>query len=114
MRMNRLGSMASHPARPSLRIIGVAMLTERNKLYWLPRPNRHGDVISLMTRAGQTVGAIAKSQQGFVSERALFFTRRQAMQIAKAAGQIRTTRVVDGVKRTHEPVSDELYSEDLW
>lgn len=95
------------------RIIGVAMLVDE-RLYSLPRPNRHGNVIMHMALAGEDKGAISAAEQGFITDIGRFVGRREAMQIAKAAGQIRTTRVVDGITRTHEPVSDELYSEDLW
>jgi hypothetical protein len=96
------------------KIVGVAMITRAGKFYTLPMPNRHGDVIGAMRLDGVSVGDIAKAEQGFVTERGTYVGRIEAMHVAKAHGQIRTLRMVDGIERVHEPTGPELFSEDLW
>lgn len=94
-------------------IMGVALRLPSGRVWTAEKPHRHGDLIALMNRH-EARADVAAAEQGFYLEDYSFVGRAEAMQIAKAAGQIRTTRVVDGIERTHEPVGNELYSEDLW
>jgi hypothetical protein len=63
-------------------------------------PNRHSDLIKLMSEAawGEKV---AKSTQGFLTSEGKFVNREEAYQIALKSGQIKSN-------------NNRLYSEDLW
>lgn len=95
-------------------IIGVALMTPGGKLYGLPAPKRHGDVIRWLAREGYDPGFIAQCEQGFTGSDGAFLSREKAMEVAREHGLIRTVRVVDGIERAHEPTGSALYSEDLW
>lgn len=97
------------------RITGAAIRLARGTIYSGPFGGlRHGHLMHEMYNAGESVGDIAHAQQGFVTSERMFVDRAEGMKVAKAARQIRTTRVVDGIERTHEPTGAELYTEDLW
>jgi hypothetical protein len=84
-------------------IIGVAILEEgSNVVYSLPKPNRHSDVIKLMSEQEKTIKPI-KGIQGFITSTDRFVDRVEAGKIALASGQIKKLLF-----------SDKLYSEDLW
>jgi hypothetical protein len=73
-----------------------------NKVFSLPRPNRHHDVIRMIG------GIYGEDIQGFLDANGVFLTRKQAFYIAKASGQL---------NRNPDPKhyqGDELFSEDLW
>jgi hypothetical protein len=74
------------------------------KVYQLPRPARHHDVIRHMREAGIDAGDIAIGEQGFVSTEGRFLHRFAAQRVAREAGQIiRETAPAHG-----------LFSEDVW
>lgn len=78
-----------------------------NKVYQLPPPNRHHDIIRLIA-SENGVGINGPDVQGFVDEDGEFLTRKQAFALACVNGQL---------KRRTDPGTyqgNELYSEDLW
>ena len=85
-------------------IIGAAIQSQHNeKLYWLPKPNRHGDVIRHMVDSDKHPKPV-RGIQGFVTNTGEFLNREQAYEYAKAKDQILPGTGIRGV----------LYSEDLW
>lgn len=75
---------------------------EHTGVVWLPRPNRHADIIHFCV---YTLG-IPKpitATQGFMTSEGDFVEREEAGKIAVASGQIK--------KLNHPPL---LYTEDLW
>lgn len=82
-------------------IVAAAIKGENNKVYALPAPARHHDVIHVMAQAG--LPTPIKGEQGFIDSERGFVGRFQAGNIALAEGQI--TKLQWGNK---------LYSEDLW
>lgn len=72
------------------------------KIFDVPRPGRHHDVINLMRDRGYDLAACER--QGFTTSSGRFVNRREAMKIAKAAGQL-----------IAEPrYRDTLFSEDIF
>lgn len=72
------------------------------KIYSLPKPNRHHDVIRMIG------GISGPDVQGFVDEDGEFLTRKQAYALACVNGQLNRR---PGPGHYQGP---ELYSEDLW
>lgn len=82
-------------------ITGVAIRDLDGKVWSLPAPNRHYNVIHMIyTETKQQVPR--NWAQGFVTESGRFLTRRQARMVAQKTGQF--TGEVRGT----------LTSEDLW
>lgn len=84
-------------------ILGVAIQYE-GKVYMALRPCRHHHVIRQIAQANG-VGIKGPDVQGFFTNAMRFVDRREALQIALAAGQVIDPQAVRG---------DRLYSEDLW
>lgn len=84
-------------------ITHVALKLQNGRVFKLPKPARHGDVISYMATMSNR-GAIALATQGFVTAGGEFLNRREAMAVASINGQL---------KKGQEG-KPELYSEDLW
>jgi hypothetical protein len=84
----------------NITILQAALQTPSGLIITLPRPNRHSDLIKLMSEAawGEKV---AKSTQGFLTSEGKFVNREEAYQIALKSGQIKSN-------------NNRLYSEDLW
>ncbi|NQT91469.1 MAG: hypothetical protein HQ559_01815 [Lentisphaerae bacterium] len=73
-----------------------------DKVWSLPRPARHGDVIgAVYDEVGGPVGD--RYEQGFVTDDGRFVGRREAFLIARHAGQI-----------VNDEAHDILFTEDLW
>lgn len=81
------------------KIVGVAIRTQNGKLYALGPPDRHSDVIALMTK-----DEYYNSDQGFVTNNFRFVDREEGLKIAKEANQI--------IRQAGDP--DYLSSENLW
>ena len=81
-------------------IVGVA-IKFKGKLYTLPRPNRHHNVIKMIVE--ETHGPVHENEQGFVTDVGRFLTREEAVRYAIASGQLPTI-----FRR------ERLFSEDLW
>lgn len=80
-------------------IVAAAVISEDKKLYSLPRPARHADV--LLDMIAKQVAPIGK--KGFLLSDGSFADRRQALVVAKRSGQY-----------CGDDVSPELISEDVW
>jgi hypothetical protein len=70
--------------------------------YSVPRPKRHAEVVRLMAAGGY--GPEKMHDQGFLTSRSRFVDRKEALQIALAAGQITAPKF--------QP--NQLFSEDVW
>lgn len=73
-----------------------------NKVFSLPAPNRHHDVIRMIG------GISGPDVQGFLDANGVFLNRKQAFEVATQTGQI---------KRPDTPGTyqgPQLFSEDLW
>lgn len=77
------------------------------KIYSLPAPNRHHNVIREIAKENG-VGIKSYDIQGFINDQGDFLTRRQGMQYARSCGQLNRK------DETGSYQGDELYSEDLW
>lgn len=87
---------------PIITVELAAIQGKDGKIYSLPRPGRHNDVIDLMRKAGIT-GPIPQASQGFLLSDGQFVDRITAAKIALANGQIRKL-----------PRSIGLFTQDLW
>ena len=85
-----------------LKITGVAIMYA-GKLYSLPAPKRHHDVIRSIPG-----GVKGPDKQGFVLADGTFLGRKEAMTLAETNGQLKRRA---GKEFYQGP---ELYSEDLW
>ena len=75
--------------------------------YTMPRPNRHGDIISRLNSLGLRDVALA-GEQGFMTSSGEFATRWQALRIAANAEQVKYELLKRG------GIESELFTEDLW
>lgn len=89
-----------------MHIAHVAIMFE-GKVYSLPRPKRHHDVIALIyNELGRTGGRqhAIRGEQGFLSDDGRFLDRKEALIVAKNANQL--------IRKTSPDYL--LFSEDLW
>jgi len=89
-------------------IVAVAIKTSDGIIHFLPKPNRHNDVIHALHIATETQYKmnkliLAHGEQGFITSEGNFVDRKVAGQIAIKCGQI---------EKLEFPPN--LYSEDLW
>jgi len=82
-------------------ITHVAIL-QQDRIYSLPKPNRHADVIRMMITEHGMEGPV-NGIQGFLTEIGGFMNRKDAAKFAVASGQVKNLNV-----------EGELFSEDLW
>lgn len=85
---------------PYGKIVSAAVFLD-DTIYQLPPPNRHADILHMMSAQGLRA---QRGEQGFVTETGKFVRRKPAAQIAKFEGQ------VTELSRPHIG----LFSEDLW
>jgi len=79
----------------------------QGKIWSLPAPNRHNDVIRLIVReTGVKYVDARDDDQGFLIDGELWCRRKPALRIALAAGQCKPD--------TLGPKLGALYSEDVW
>ena len=84
--------------------IDVAAIRCFDKVFMLPKPNRHHNIIRDMFSKGIDAEVISNGEQGFVTSDGVFVDRITALNIARSAGQIlRETAPIHG-----------LFSEDVW
>jgi len=83
-------------------IITHVAIAYKGKIYSLPAPNRHHNLIRMMGGMG------GPHEEGFLDDKGRFFGRIAAMELAKDSGQLRRR---PGEKYYQGPA---LYSEDLW
>lgn len=88
----------------SVRITHVAIVYG-GRLYSLPAPNRHHDVIrAIYEKTGQPV---MRNWQGFLTSEGKFVGRKEAVKIARRAGQLNVVRPKTSPRSI-------LFSEDVW
>lgn len=89
------------------RIACVAIRDSRpgheQEVYSVPPPGRHHHVIALMVQAGCPKPIKGGPYQGFLTDKGLFVSRKEAAAIALQSQQI-----------THLKCPPNLFSEDLW
>jgi len=90
-------------ARTDGETIEAAAILHDGKLWTVPKPGRHHDVMVQMFAAG--IEKIRGETQGFITSAGRFVRREPAMRIAKQAGQILK-------EPTFQPRV--LFSEDVW
>lgn len=79
----------------------------QGKLYSLPAPNRHHDVINLIReQAGVETVDARDDDQGFLANGVVYCRRKPALRIARECGQLKPDCL--GAKL------GKLYSEDVW
>ncbi len=95
---------AIFPDTPNAIDVAAVQAERSGKLgiFLMPRPNRHGDIMTKMKYHGVNMSQM--TVHGFVTTRGVFVDRVKGAEIAKAAGQL-----LPG----HENI-DYLTSEDLW
>lgn len=84
--------------------ITTAAVKFKDKVYTLPRPARHHDIIKHICEE-EKIDSIGENEQGFLDDQGRFLRRKPAKLIAQMAGQI---------LENDAPVLSELYSENLW
>lgn len=89
-------------------IKAAAIRTEEGDVWNVPAPGRHHDVIALMRRFGISVGHIAASEEGFITDANQFVSRAEALYIAVASEQLLDEHRDLAFKL------GELYSEFVW
>jgi hypothetical protein len=78
----------------------------QGKVWSLPKPNRHHDVIlHIAEQTGVSYVDSRGEDQGFLDEGGRYLTRKQALVSAEVNGQLRKDRQI---------WHGELYSENLW
>jgi hypothetical protein len=88
----------------NLRIESAAIQDVDGKVWTLPPPNRHRDVIEYMRESGYDGPVFGTEQQGFLLNDGSFCKRYDAMKVARQANQF-----LDG-----KPSGSVLNTEDLW
>lgn len=89
------------------RIVAAALQhPETGRVFTLPAPARHCDVMSFMRNEKVRPG---ECRQGFVTSSGRFVDRRIGYRLAEAAGQLLPQN-----RPGHTPTPGTLYTEDLW
>jgi len=85
--------------------IRCAAIRFNGRVWALPRPKRHHDIMrfAVDNTQGAQICAVAGDDQGFLTTKGRYVTRQEAGQIAIASGEAKTLKF-----------GDQLYSEDLW
>lgn len=79
----------------------------QGKVYSLPPPNRHHDVIRLIVeQTGAKYVDAHGDDQGFLASDGLYWRREDALRIARECGQLKPGGLGERL--------GELYSEDVW
>ena len=79
----------------------------QGKVYSLPPPNRHHDVIRLIVeQTGVKYVDAHGDDQGFLASDGLYWRREDALRIARECGQLKPGGLGEKL--------GELYSEDVW
>jgi hypothetical protein len=90
------------PVKSGICIVAAAIV-QNGKVWSVPAPGRHCDVIQHMNNCGVELTADLEAQ-GFLTSNGVFLTRTEAKQTAIESGQL----------KTNNPILKELFSEDLW
>lgn len=91
------------PWGESMLIVIAAAVLHNGKIYTMPPPKRHHNIIQAMSRT-EGLERVTQAQQGFRLCDNSFATREEARKVADAAGQT-------SERDMHH---EKLYSEDLW
>jgi hypothetical protein len=79
----------------------------QKKIWSLPKPNRHHDVLrDIIAKTGVDSVDVPLEDEGFLDERGRFYNRKQALIHAELHGQLDT--------RTSKIRTSFLTSEDVW
>jgi len=90
----------------SIKLITHVAIKFNGKIYSLPRPNRHHNVIWKIVEETKIKSVdVYGSDQGFLDSTGNYLTRKEALDIALNSGQIRSDRPI---------YNNELFSENLW
>lgn len=88
----------------SLRIEAAAIRDIDGKVWSLPQPSRHHDVIRHMRENGYAGPVSGQDQQGFVLSDGRYCRRKAALSVAKKAGQLKGGKLI----------GSQVTTEDLW
>ena len=98
-------------------ITHVAIKDADGKIWSLPKPNRHGDIIKLIQKKEDARRLLSNTVHGFLNDAGAFLTRKEAWFEASKCNQILPPyNPFDPSQRAGKP-SDEpapLFSEDVW
>lgn len=93
------------PRRPEKHRITHVAIRFGGKVWSLPRPNRHHHVIRHIAESTGVSHVDSRDRdQGFLDQEGRYLDRKQALEVAREAGQL----------RADVEVQDQLYSENLW
>jgi hypothetical protein len=99
-----------------MKIVGAACLLDDGRLFSVPAPGRHHDLIPIMCKAlnvDTLIGYEPAMEQGFLLDDGRFVRRKSAARIAWEAGQVIRERLIQrGVNPDECP--SHLFSEDVW
>lgn len=87
-----------------LKVETAAIVDADGKVWTLPRPNRHHDIIRVMRESGYDGPVSHPDQQGFMLNNGMFCRRKPAQSIAENAGQVKNGKIIGYT----------LTTEDLW
>lgn len=85
--------------------IVAAAIFYNNKIWTLPKPNRHADIVRHIKKT-RGKGISGPSTDGFINNDGIFLNRVEALDVALKASQCNYPH--DAIK------NGSLYSEDLW
>lgn len=100
-------------------ITHVAIQDINNKIWSLPKPNRHHHIIAEISKQGRGVcwKLLKEHVQGFLNDKGKFLNRKQAFFEAARCKQILPPyNPIDPSQRCGEPNLEprQLFSEDIW
>lgn len=86
-----------------MQIVIAAAVLQDGKIYTMPPPKRHNDIIHAMSRT-EGLERVTSEQQGFLLSNKTFATREEARLVADEAEQT----------SDRDKHQEKLFSEDLW
>lgn len=96
---------------PNIEEITYAAMRLKDGVVFAPhRPNRHGEIYSILEAYGVAPRSRADATEGFLTSWGRFVDREEGLALALKAQQVRLDH--EGKKRCHP--SYELFSEDIW
>ena len=87
-----------------LSIVSAAIKDIDGKVWSVPQPGRHHNIIALMRESGYVGPVAGKDQQGFILSNGNFCRRYAALGVAYKSGQLKNGTTIGSV----------ITSEDLW
>lgn len=98
-------------------ITHVAIKDVEGRVWSLPKPNRHGDVIKLIQQQPNWQRIVTNAVAGFLNDQGVFLDRTEAWFEAHKGKQILPPyNPVNPSQRAGKPseVPGQLFSEDIW